>query len=144
MIDDTYPEEHRPVSDPEAEGLPETADDDSNAWDDDQSTRMADGPDPAALPADHPTAVDRFGTTAAEQRRGESLDERLAEEEPDVSPEGPERPVGRLVQPDEGIGGDTEPDEVARDVGFAGGGLSAEEAAVYEVPEDQIPDIEES
>ncbi|MGW0176337.1 hypothetical protein ACWDUM_21125 [Rhodococcus sp. NPDC003322] len=30
--------------------------------------------------------ADRFGTTEAEARRGESLDERLREEEPDVDP----------------------------------------------------------
>lgn len=36
------------------------------------------------IPADSPTAVQAFGTTAEEQRRGESLDRRLAEEEPDT------------------------------------------------------------
>jgi hypothetical protein len=41
--------------------------------------------------------------------------------------------VGRLVQPDEGTHADTEPDEVARDAGAAGGGASAEEAAMHEV-----------
>ena len=39
----------RPVSDPAAEGLPETADDDSTAYDDVESSRIADGPDPAKL-----------------------------------------------------------------------------------------------
>lgn len=34
-------------------------------------------------PADAPIAVQAFGTTAEEQRRGESLDRRLSEEEPD-------------------------------------------------------------
>jgi hypothetical protein len=83
---DDYP---KPVSDPAAEGLPETADDDSTAYDDVASGRAADGPDPAALPSDAPLAVDRFGTTAEEQRTGDSLDDRLAQEEPDV-PLGPE------------------------------------------------------
>lgn len=90
MRNDDYP---RPVSDPEAEGLPDTADDDSTAYDDVQSGRGADGPDPAALPADRPLAVDRFGTTAQEQRAGESLDDRLAQEEPDVQPEDPTQPL---------------------------------------------------
>ncbi|HTY34232.1 hypothetical protein [Mycobacterium sp.] len=31
--------------------------------------------------------ADRFGMTAREEREGESLDDRLAEEEPDVSPD---------------------------------------------------------
>ena len=35
--------------------------------------------------ADDWSGADRFGTTAAEERRGESLDERLSEEEPDIS-----------------------------------------------------------
>ena len=81
MREDNYPE---PVSDPEAEGLPGTADDDSTAYDDVDSPRVADGPDPAALPGGLPLAVDRYGTTAAEARLGEPLDYRLAQEEPDV------------------------------------------------------------
>src|SRR5207247_1549984 len=85
MNDSDYP---RPVSDPESEGLPGVADDDSTAYDDVRTGREADGPDPATLPGDVPLAVDRFGTTAAETRQGEPLDLRLAEEEPDLSPEG--------------------------------------------------------
>jgi hypothetical protein len=180
MRDSDYP---TPVSDPESEGLPGTADDDSTANDDVDSGRWADGPDPAALPSDRPQAVNRFGTTAEEQRAGESLDQRLAQEEPDVQPdvpaefpgpladeaideqsaaqarldadvygEGPHsdphskvsvydtgelddaapEPVGRLVEPDEGLGSDTEPDSVAYDAGAAGGGPTAEEAAIHE------------
>ena len=36
---------------------------------------------------EEPTAVQRFGTTAAEQRRGDTLAHRLLEEEPDVAGE---------------------------------------------------------
>lgn len=41
--------------------------------------------------------ADRFGMTAREQREGESLDQRLAEEEPDVIPdvEPPDATTGR-------------------------------------------------
>ena len=81
MREDDFP---RPVSDPAAEGLPDTAADDSTAYDDVDSGRIADGPDPAALPSDMPVAVDRFGTTAEEQLAGSPLDVRLAQEEPDV------------------------------------------------------------
>ncbi|GAB1642910.1 DUF5709 domain-containing protein [Krasilnikovia sp. MM14-A1259] len=42
------------------------------------------------------------------------------------------RPVGRLVEPDEGSGLDDEPDSVAYDAGSAGGGASAEELAMHE------------
>ena len=40
-------------------------------------------------------------------------------------------PVGRLVEPDEGARSDTEKDAVAIDVGYDGGDLSAEEAALH-------------
>lgn len=81
MADNDYP---RQVSDPESEGLPGTADDDSTAFDDVNGGRWADGQDPAALPSDRPLAVDRFGTTPQEQRSGEPLNDRLAQEEPDT------------------------------------------------------------
>ncbi|MEG3636491.1 DUF5709 domain-containing protein [Micromonospora palythoicola] len=78
MRDDEYP---TPVSDPEADGLPDTADDDSTAGDDVLTGREADGPAPAQLPGDRtPVAVDEFGTTAEEQLDGESLDYKLSRE----------------------------------------------------------------
>lgn len=78
MRDDEYP---TPVSDPEADGLPDTADDDSTANDDVETGREADGPAPAQLPGDRmPVAVDRYGTTAEEQLDGESLDYKLQRE----------------------------------------------------------------
>ncbi len=91
----------------------------------------------------------RYGTTAEEERRGESLDQLLAEEEPDVgvgddaewTDEDDPRDddhvtdprTGRLVAPDEGAHGDDETDVVAQDVGIDGGGASAEEAAIHVV-----------
>lgn len=84
MRDEDFP---NPWSDTEAEGLPDTADDDSIADDSVQTGREADGPEPGQLPGDRePVAVDRFGTTAEEQRQGQPLDDRLAQEVPDVSP----------------------------------------------------------
>lgn len=78
----------------------------------------------------------RFGTTADEQRDGESLDERLAEEEPDVdeadwSDSEPDQRAGRLVAPDEGAHPDDEADAIASDAGRAGYASSAEEAAMH-------------
>jgi hypothetical protein len=98
--------------------------------------------------------VEHRGTTAAEQLEGESLDQRLAEEVPDVGAErgdgigdlpygegemlddevGDDR-SGRLVAPDEGAHGDNEKDLIASDVGIDGAAASAEEAAVHIVPE---------
>jgi hypothetical protein len=94
MRDSDYPKE---VSDPEAEGLPDTADDDSTAYDDVDTGRWADGPNPAALPSDRPQGVDKFGTTAEEQRAGEPLDYRLSQEEPDIQPEDPLDSPGALA-----------------------------------------------
>jgi hypothetical protein len=88
-----------------------------------------------------------FGNTAAEERRGESLDQRIAQEEPD--PEwadwdeedldddqvGDTR-SGRLIAPDEGIGEDTDQAPLAFDAGIDGGGASAEEAAMHVVPDE--------
>ena len=95
----------------------------------------------------------------------ESLDDLLAEEEPDVSADDdeeswdenetdtdverldrdydPDPRAGRLVSPDEDGDDvtdtlvDTEKDEVARDVGIDGGGDTAEEAAIHVVDEDE-------
>jgi hypothetical protein len=169
MRQDEFP---HPVSDPAATGVPEYADDDSTADERASSTREADGPAPAALPAereDGPVALDEFGTTPEEQRRGEPLAARLVREEPDTAPQptGPDMSepqpvdpntdsqvsmyerngtdpatggrVGRLVQPDQGGREDTEPDEIAVDAGTSGGGASAEELAIHEVPDEDRP-----
>lgn len=105
----------------------------------------------------------RFGTTAGEQQGGESLDDMLAEEEPDTPSDlddedpgdsagdpdaaeedldglllddGPDPRAGRLVAEDEGAHADTEADLVANDAGIDGGAATAEEAAVHVVEED--------
>lgn len=80
---------------------------------------------------ERPLASFEYGTTAEEQRRGESLDGRLRREEPDGSPRADPYPVGRLVEPDEGLSSDEEKDVVAYDAGSDGGGFSAEELAMH-------------
>jgi Family of unknown function (DUF5709) len=103
MRDNDFPTE---VSDPEASGLPDTADDDSNAYDSVESTRWADGPDPAALPGTGPGGSRRFGETAEEAREGESLDYRLRQEEPDFGARDVEDPAAALHDPiDETVDG---------------------------------------
>jgi hypothetical protein len=106
-------------------------------------------------PPERPLAVTKQGTTAAEQHAGETLDERLGQEVPDVTappgddigdlpggegepvdPEAGEARAGRLVAPDEGAHTDTVKEEVARDVGIDGGAAGAEEAAVHVVDEE--------
>jgi Family of unknown function (DUF5709) len=90
MRDNDYPSE---VTDPEASGLPDTADDDSSAYDEVESPRWADGPDPAPLAGVGPGGSNRFGDTAEEQRQGESLEYHLRQEEPDVGAEDPLPPL---------------------------------------------------
>jgi Family of unknown function (DUF5709) len=117
-------------------------------------------------PPERPRGVDAFGTTLAEQRQGESIEQRLAHEEPDpnsvfedpladsdmVGGDDPDaiareddflgdgevggRRVGRLIAPDEGAHEDTESDMVADDVGIDGGASSAEEAAIHIVEDE--------
>jgi len=87
----------------------------------------------------------RHAPTGAEQLEGESLDERLAQEEPEPDPYAEadldgstaDPRAGRLVAPDEGDRADVDSDEVARDVGIDGGAASAEEAAVHVISEDE-------
>ncbi|MDT4923169.1 MAG: hypothetical protein QOG01_882 [Pseudonocardiales bacterium] len=81
------------------------------------------------------------GDTADEARAGESLDQHLAEEEPDISADDLDTAdaqprAGRLVAPDEGAHADEEKDEIATDVGRAGYAASAEEAAMHIEDED--------
>jgi hypothetical protein len=93
-------------------------------------------------PNDRPVAVDDFGTTAEEQREGESLDGRLAREVPDpaLDVEVPylseaegigDAPAGRLDEPDEGVREDDVKEAIAYDVGRDEGGRTAEEAAMH-------------
>lgn len=77
--------------------------------------------------------------TEAEERQGPSLDERLAEEEPEDPGSWDEADprAGRLVDPDEGGPEDTEAEAVAQDAGPAGYAASAEEAAMHIIPDDR-------
>jgi Family of unknown function (DUF5709) len=119
--------------------------------------------DTGILPADKWSAGMRFGSTEAEEEAGESLDQLLAEEEPDITIEpddekpediagdenagdedvdglllddGPDPRAGRLVADDEGAHSDAQADMVAHDVGIDGGAAGAEEAAVHVVADD--------
>jgi hypothetical protein len=119
--------------------------------------------DRGVIPPERWSSPMRIGSRASEQESGESLDELLAEEEPDVTgdidderPEdiaddadaadedvdglllddGPDPRAGRLVADDEGADPDQEPDLLAHDVGIDGGAATAEEAAVHVVRDD--------
>lgn len=91
-------------------------------------------------PPERPSHVTRYGDDR------ETLDERLAEEEPEVwdveesgdyvdDGEVGDQRAGRLVDPNGGIGEDTDAQLVGEDVGIDGAGASAEEAAVHVIPD---------
>ncbi len=99
--------------------------------------------DTSYSPPDFSPVATRYGNTAAEQAEGESLDQRLAQEIPDVTPEDvteqdPAPRAGRLVAPDEGVREDSESDEITYDAGKAGSAATAEEAAMHVVEEDEL------
>jgi hypothetical protein len=126
-----------------------------------EDTLVADGVDDPLdrgwSPPERPWAVEHTGVTAAERLRGETLEQRLAEELPDVtSVDGDgigdaqdtdgellDNEVGglrsgRLVAPDEGAHEDEESGLIATDVGIDGAAASAEEAAMHIVYEDSV------
>ena len=88
-----------------------------------------------------------YGNTPLEEELGETLDQRIAQEEPEPDPyaeDGASRTTsttarsanaraGRLVAPDEGAGEDEDSEMFADDVGIDGAGASAEEAAMHVV-----------
>jgi hypothetical protein len=120
---------------------------------------LDDALDEGYSPPERPRGLDAFGTTAAEQQRGESFEQRLRQEEPDPTADPDDEPLsrddldddealsesdeffdadvvgdrraGRLRAPDEGIFEDDEKDEIAEDTGIDGGASSAEEAAIH-------------
>jgi len=84
-----------------------------------------------------------FGNTAAEEHEGESLEQRIKQEEPDVDPatdtwdeedlddgEVGDARSGRLVASDDSD------DRFVEDAGIDGAGASAEEAAMHVIDED--------
>jgi hypothetical protein len=98
------------------------------------------------------SAGQRYGNTHLEEALGETMDQRLSQEEAEPDPYeaaateqesvggevGTER-AGRLVADDEGIGPDTEKDLVAEDVGIDGAAAGAEEAAVHVIDDEDTP-----
>lgn len=106
-------------------------------------TDLDDPLDAGWVPPDRWSAGEGFGNTAAEMRRGETLDQRLLQEEPEPDPddwdedelddgEVGDRRSGRLVDANSGYDGeDVDSEMYGEDVGIDGAGASAEEAAVH-------------
>lgn len=130
-------------------------------------TGVADPLDEGYSPPERLVGSIAKGVTEYEQEVGETLDERIAQEEPDFGaalahesdlggigdgdeidfaleddPSAPDqvgnRRAGRLVDPDQGGFTDMEKDMVADDVGIDGAGASAEEAAMHIIDESEL------
>ncbi|MEU7940259.1 DUF5709 domain-containing protein [Microbispora bryophytorum] len=101
--------------------------------------QWAEDPQEMPLPGDRPLGLDEYGTTPNEMREGESLGRRLSREVPEEDVRSGTEPgrAGRLVDPDGGMGVDTEKDMIAEDVGPDLGGYTAEEQAMH--VEDETP-----
>ncbi len=95
-------------------------------------------------PPENYSAGQGYGNTPWEEEHRETIDQRIGQEIPDEDPyaetgdddvldDGEVGTVraGRLVDPDEGLGEDTEKDLVGDDVGIDGAAASAEEAAMH-------------
>ncbi|NYG54599.1 DUF5709 domain-containing protein [Nocardioides perillae] len=130
----------------DAEDQPQSGGDDLTA-----DRGLEDPMDEGYSPPEKWSAGQRFGNTPYEEATGETLDQRIAQEEPEPDPYaeagavaesvggevGDER-AGRLIDTDEGARTDTEKDLVATDVGIDGAGAGAEEAAVHVIDEDDV------
>lgn len=109
---------------------------------------LDDALDEGYSPPEKWSGAERFGNTVAEQHEGETLEQRMAQEEPEPDPylaaaqedehvggEVGDARAGRLVAEDRGLAEDTEAELLAEDVGIDGAGASAEEAAVHVMEE---------
>jgi hypothetical protein len=109
---------------------------------------LAEPLDEGYSPPEKWSIAEGYGNTPLEEELGETLDMRLAQEEPepdpyeqaaleteDVGGEVGTVRAGRLVDEDQGLGEDTEKDLIGEDVGIDGAGASAEEAAVHIIEE---------
>lgn len=145
MSESDPPEEYGTYSVEEEDQLPA-----EDTLGDGAGSDVADELDRGYSPPERWSAAQGYGNTPYEEAVGESLDQRLAQEEPDTlaadpdpapdeqdeEPEVGDDRAGRLLAPDAGAGEDVEPDLVAEDVGIDGAAASAEEAAVHVIEDD--------
>jgi hypothetical protein len=129
--------------------------------------RLPEPLDEGFSPPEKWSAGQGFGNTPLEESMGESLDQRLEQEEPEpdpyeladaeaergdlaslvaeesptegeITPDADGERAGRLVAEDEGVRTDTEKDLVATDVGIDGAAAGAEEAAMHVVDDPEL------
>lgn len=119
-----------PGAEPESEGIPDLSDGTPQA-------REANDPQRMSVPGEQPVAAESHGTTFTEQTEGAPLDERLAEERPDVD----ETAAGGEAAPEAGqLSDDPLPERPANQDVFSTGsdaeGLAGEETAVHVAGDD--------
>ena len=129
--------------------------------------RLPEPLDEGFSPPEKWSAGQGFGNTPLEESMGESLDQRLEQEDPEpdpyevadaeaergdlaslvaeesptegeITPDADGERAGRLVAEDEGVRTDTEKDLVATDVGIDGAAAGAEEAAMHLVDDPEL------
>ena len=103
----------------------------------------ADPLDAGYIPPDRPYGMQDNAITAAGQRDGEALDQRLSREQPEWMAVDAGR-SGRITVADAGAAGQTPDAMDGVDEGIAGGAASAEEAAVHELDMSLEPVDDES
>ncbi|MDD7933619.1 DUF5709 domain-containing protein [Actinomycetospora straminea] len=120
-----------------------------------------DGLDAGVVAPNRPFGLDDPDTTPEGQRERETIDDRLTREIPDdtggaATAPGPELSEGGIAsEAGQGRSGrltaaEPDPDQVpgrslaAEDVGIAGGAASAEEAAVHDIGEDDLADLDDT
>lgn len=112
---------------------------------------LKDPMDEGYSPPERWSAAQGYGNTPYEESVGESLDRKLAQEEPEVDPYDDPDPDEDEADPDErqvggvragrladnGADGSPHDSVVGTDVGIDGAGASAEEAAMHVIDEDE-------
>ena len=114
---------------------------------------VTDALDEGYSPPEKWSGAERYGNTPWEEEHGESLDQRIAQEEPEPDPylaaeledehvggEVGSARAGRLVADHEESAGDLEQDMEGHDVGIDGAGASAEEAAMHIIDNEVLLD----
>ena len=99
-----------------------------------QDTVTADGSEAVPPPKDYPQGALDFGTTAAEESRGETLEDRVKREQPEWRDGQDPTRVGQLVEPgaEEGLE-DTESTSIAAERDDPDVALGPEESAMHVV-----------
>lgn len=112
-----------PQPDPEAEGLPAIEDNPPGIDGDNDIEGMI-------PPGDSPKGATEFGVTPREEVLGEPLADRVRRELPDREP-GDVEPLGRIVEPDQGMIDIDNEERVIGTMTQDDAGLSAEESAMH-------------